>query len=78
MRAALALTLALLLVACAEMAPFEPPVAGEMMPEPGLFSGPEGEFVLYRSREAEVSEIGPEAAPQPAPPPRRLTDPPAP
>ena len=78
MRATLTLTVALLLVACSEMEPFEPPVAGELNPEPGLFTGPTGEFVLHRSREAEVSEFGPEAAPQPAPPPRRLTDPPAP
>ena len=74
MRAALALTLALLLVACAEMAPFEPPVAGELNPEPGLFSGPEGEFVLYRrDLEEEPTDI-----PAPAAVRRRLTDPPPP
>ena len=33
--AALALTLATLLVACAGMEPFEPPVTGELNPEPG-------------------------------------------
>jgi hypothetical protein len=81
MRAALTLTFALLLVACSEMEPFEPPVAGELNPEPGLFTGPTGEFVLHRSLGEEAAEFGPEAAPQPAPAPpprRRLTDPPPP
>ncbi len=31
---------------CADLEPFDPPVAGEMMPGPGLFSGADGEFVL--------------------------------
>ena len=74
MRAALALTVALLLVGCADMEPFDPPVAGEMNPEPGLLSGPDGEFVLYRrALEEEPTDI-----PAPAAAPRRLTDPPPP
>lgn len=68
----------LLLVACANVEPFDPPVAGEMLPGPGLFSGPSGEFVLQRPLgEAPKAESeGPEA-PAPTPPLRRkLTDPP--
>ncbi len=67
--AALALTLATLLVACAGMEPFEPPVTGELNPEPGLFSGENGAFILYRSdRQSQPAEK--------AEPERRLTDPP--
>jgi len=68
MRAALA-ALALLLGSCAGMEPFDPPVAGELNPEPGLFSGPDGTFVLFERR------LQPTAT-EPAE--RRLTDPPPP
>jgi hypothetical protein len=63
---------ALLFAGCADVEPFDPPVAGEMNPEPGLFSGPDGQFVLYRRA---VEEAPTDA---PAEPPRRLTDPPPP
>jgi hypothetical protein len=73
MRWHLALVLpALLIAGCADIEPFDPPVAGEMNPEPGLFSGLDGQFVLYRG----AVEEAPTAAP--AKPPRRLTDPPPP
>lgn len=63
---------ALLIASCADVEPFEPPVAGEMNPEPGLFSGPDGQFVLYRRAFDEVPTD------LPAEPPPRLTDPPPP
>jgi hypothetical protein len=43
-----ALTLILPLAGCADLQSFDPPVAGEMRPGPGLFSGPDGVFVLSR------------------------------
>jgi|GEM_PF-2268669 len=62
-----------LLVNCSTVEPFDPPVAGEMNPRPGLFSGPDGAFVLQRREPATPP------AEQPAEqPPRRLTDPPRP
>jgi len=75
--------LAFLLAGCADMQPFDPPVAGEMNPEPGLFSGPSGEFVLFRQTgDASAPETTPQApeTPQTVPPPsrRKLTDPPPP
>jgi hypothetical protein len=48
MRRQLTLSALLLVAACATIEPFDPPVAGELNPEPGLFSGPGGEFVLRR------------------------------
>lgn len=60
---------ALLLGSCAGMEPFDPPVAGELNPEPGLFSGPDGAFVLFQR------QLTPTAA---EPPERRLTAPPPP
>jgi hypothetical protein len=76
MRPALATTLLVLLTACTTFEPFEPPVAGELNPEPGLFTGPAGEFVLHRPLATEASEVGAEAPMAPAE--RRLTDPPPP
>jgi hypothetical protein len=43
---AVAATLALLLAACGEVKPFSPPVANEIPPGPGLFTGKKGELVL--------------------------------
>lgn len=34
--------------ACAEWQPFEPPVADEIPEGPGVFSGEDGEFVIFR------------------------------
>ena len=64
---------ALLFAGCADFQPFEPPVPGELNPEPGLFSGPDGEFVLFRRAPGELPTDKPV---EPAP--RRLTDPPPP
>jgi len=64
-------TLGFLLAACADMEPFDPPVAGELNPEPGLLSGPTGEFVVF-GRDWSTND---ERA---APAERRLTDPPPP
>lgn len=68
-----------LVAGCAELEPFDPPVAGEMLPGPGLFSGPDGAFVVFRpsgDEPAATAEQG-AAAPEAEPPPRRkLTDPP--
>ncbi len=36
------------LAGCGSYEPFDPPVAGEIPPGPGLFSGPSGEFVIFR------------------------------
>lgn len=36
------------LAGCAGGQPFEPPTAGEIAPGPGLFSGKDGEFRLFR------------------------------
>ncbi len=83
----LLLAAGLLVAGCADMEPFDPPVADEMQPGPGLFSGPTGEFVLLRptgeapAAESEAPEAESEApeAPVSTPPPRRkLTDPPPP
>jgi hypothetical protein len=48
MRPLLAALVLLLAAGCAGIEPFEPPVAGEMNPGPGLVFGPSGEFVLLR------------------------------
>jgi hypothetical protein len=48
MRRAAVLAATLLLVGCADLEPFDPPVADSLRPGPGLFSGPTGEFVLSR------------------------------
>lgn len=50
------LAIVLLLAGCADFEPFDPPVAGEMNPGPGLFSGPDGVFVLSRGRFPEPDE----------------------
>lgn len=73
---AVAAALVLLLSACAGMEPFEPPVAGELNAEPGLFSGPEGEIVILRRDWPQGAP--PAAAAGDAPPPRDLTRPPPP
>ncbi len=36
------------LAACAGREPMEPPVAGEIPEGPGVFSGEDGEFVIFR------------------------------
>lgn len=72
-RPALVLAALGLLASCGDIEPFDPPVAGEMNPRPGLFSGPDGAFVLQRREPATLP------AEQPAErPPRELTDPPPP
>jgi hypothetical protein len=61
---------------CADLAPFDPPVAGEMKPGPGLFSGPDGAFVILRR---EVPQPSGEASQAPSRPAERdLTRPPPP
>jgi hypothetical protein len=50
------LAIVLLLAGCADFEPFDPPVAGEMNPGPGLFSGPDGVFVLSRGNVPEPDE----------------------
>ena len=72
MRRASVLALALLVTACTEFEPFDPPVAGELNPEPGLFTGPAGEFVISRQLWPQADD----AAAAPAE--RKLTDPPPP
>ena len=53
--------LAVLLVSgCAGIEPYEPRDYREEGPKQGLFSGPEGEFVIYRK--PEVPESGGEAS----------------
>lgn len=78
MRRQLTLSALLLVAACATIEPFDPPVAGDMLPGPGLFSGPTGEFVLQRPLgEAPTAESEVPEAPASTPPTRRkLTDPP--
>jgi hypothetical protein len=52
-----ALLLALLAAAgCAGMEPYAPRNAREEGPEKGLFTGAEGEFVIFRRREEPISE----------------------
>ena len=65
-----------LLSGCAELEPFDPPVAGEMKPGPGLFSGPDGEFVILRRKFPELSGEASQAPSRPAE--RDLTRPPPP
>jgi hypothetical protein len=55
------------------MGPFDPPVAGELNPEPGLLSGPDGHFVLYGRTWSEHQPAAEGPRPQ-----RKLTDPPPP
>ena len=74
MRVALALLALLIGPGCAGMAPFDPPVAGEMDPGPGLISGPSGEFVLFRRGGA--SDELPDGTAEPAIRERDLTRPP--
>lgn len=38
---------ALLFAGCSHWKPFKPPVASEIPEGPGLFSGEDGEFVIY-------------------------------
>jgi hypothetical protein len=57
-RARRAATIALIggaLAGCADLEPFDPPVAGEIPPGPGLFSGPDGEFTILRREPAQSS-----------------------
>jgi hypothetical protein len=46
-----AVALALALAACAGLEPVDPPLMGanEMQQRPGLFSGPDGDFVIVGS-----------------------------
>ena len=75
-RPALALAAMLLVAACADIRPFDPPVAGEMRPGPGLFSGPDGAFVILRRQ---VPQPSGEASRAPSRPTERdLTRPPPP
>lgn len=48
MRGLTAAMLLLALLACAGGEPLEPTRADEIPPGPGLFSGEDGEFVIYR------------------------------
>ena len=60
-RAGAALLLALLAAAgCAGMEPYEPRNHREEGPEKGLFTGAEGEFVIFRLRSEPKSEEEPE------------------
>ena len=43
--------LALILLAGCAGQPFEPDAPGEMLPGPGVFSGEDGEFTLYKSKD---------------------------
>ena len=63
------LAVLLLLAGCADLEPFDPPVAGEMRPGPGLFSGPDGVFVLSRGVIEPAAETEPDS--------QALTRPPA-
>ena len=72
MRLSLLSAVLLLVGSCADMEPFDPPVAGELNPEPGLFTGPTGEFVISRPVWSQADD----AAAAPAE--RKLTDPPPP
>lgn len=65
-----------LLGGCADLEPFDPPVAGEMNPGPGLFSGPDGVFVLSRGDVAPAPETAPDGQASIPLPRRKLTDPP--
>lgn len=42
------LLLSLVILGCEGGKPFDPPTAGDIPPGPGLFSGKDGEFTLYR------------------------------
>lgn len=80
-RARLAAAVAFLggaLAGCAELQPFDPPVAGEMKPGPGLFSGPDGAFVISRPQRREPSTELPATPTPDLPQPRDLTKPPRP
>jgi hypothetical protein len=44
----LLLAICVTLSACADMEPFEPPKPREIPEGPGLFSGEDGEFIIYR------------------------------
>ena len=60
--AAIALLLALLLASgCAGMEPYEPRNNREEGPEKGLFTGEEGEFVIFRLRSKPKGEEDPES-----------------
>ncbi len=45
---AIVLLLSFLIIGCEGGKPFDPPTAGEIPSGPGLFSGEDGEFKLYR------------------------------
>ncbi len=54
------------LAACGKATPFDyVHEADEMKPGSGLFSGEDGEFVIYRKPRAEPTEQKPEATPSP-------------
>ena len=53
------------LAACGKATPFNSVPAGEMKPGSGLFSGKDGEFVIYGKPSAEPVEQKPEAKPSP-------------
>ena len=60
--AALALALSTVLTACADYKPFRPPDNSAIPEGPGLFSGEDGEWVLFRvEKEAAGEEAGEEA-----------------
>lgn len=70
------LVFGLAVTGCGGFEPFDPPVAGELNPEPGLFSGPTGEFVITRRVWSKADDEA--ATPTEPPAQRRLTDPPPP
>ncbi len=49
--AAVFLALLLLAAGCTEIKPYQPPNHREEGPQGGIFTGPEGEWVIYRSDE---------------------------
>lgn len=61
--AAAALGLPVALAGCAglEYRPFTYTAVGDMRPRPGLFSGPDGEFVVYSKQKDPGREAGPPA-----------------
>jgi hypothetical protein len=54
------LLVGLLVAGCAEIKPYEPRDHREEGPEKGLFTGSEGEFVIFRNADGEQQKMGSE------------------
>ena len=50
------LAISLVMVGCAGITPYEPRNHREEGPKQGLFTGPEGEFVIFRKADAPETE----------------------